>query len=357
MGFAMRGSLLQRDPKIERRMPMKAAKIRYRLLAAAAAVTAALGILMGTTFAWQSISQEALNEASDVVNPGGRLHDDFDGKNKDVYVENFAEEPIYARIRLTEYFEVGRGAGANLEAEGRSGFEVVTSGAVYGDRDSYPVHYFHKDNLTSPYWLWHTGGSTVYMPTFNKNKDSILADINGTLEGLDGKVTASVTDDRYSDYVTYAAGDRRTATEVYDTDANSLDEGADATENVNIALVTATHTARNTGSGSLISMDAWLARLDAGEDTGGFWVYDEDGWVYWSEPVQPGTATGLLLDGIELAQVMDDSWFYVINVTAQFITADDIGISDSTGFYDPEQGTAPTAQALRLLSAIGVQVE
>lgn len=26
-------------------------------------------------------------------------------------------------------------------------------------------------------------GSTVYMPTFNKNKDSLSADINGTLEG------------------------------------------------------------------------------------------------------------------------------------------------------------------------------
>ena len=342
---------------------MKTAKTRYRLLAAAAAVTAALGILSGSTFAWQSISQEAMNEASDIINPGGRLHDDFDGKNKDVYVENFADEPIYARIRLTEYFEVGRTAGANLEAEDRPGVEVITSGAVYRDRDSYIVHYFHRENLTSPYWTWHTGGSTVYMPTFNKNKDSILADINGTLEGPDGKVTASITDDRYQDYVAYAPGDQLAGTEVYDIDANSQDEGGDAVENVHVATANATHTAQYTGSGSLIGMDDWLAMVeydDEGNVTsapGGYWVYDSDGWVYWSAPILPGTATGLLLDGIELAQVMDDSRFYVINVTGQFITADDIGINDNTGYYDLEQGSEPTAQALRLLSAIGVQVE
>jgi len=31
---------------------------------------------------------------------GGRLHDDFNGANKNIYVENFADEPILARIRL-----------------------------------------------------------------------------------------------------------------------------------------------------------------------------------------------------------------------------------------------------------------
>lgn len=336
---------------------MKTTKIRYRLLAAAAAVTAALGILSGGTLAWQSISQTALNEASDVVNPGGRLHDDFNGENKDVYVENFAEEPIYARIRLTEYFEVGREAGFHLEDENRTGFEVITAGATYGKAENYNIHYFHMENLTSPYWNWQTGGQTVYMPTFNMNKDSIQADINGTLEGMDGVVTASITDDRYSDYVVYTVGDTLTDTEEHDVDTNSQDEGEEAVENVNTVKVDATHTAQATGTGTLISMEKWLAKLDSGEDTGDFWVYDDDGWVYWSEPILPNTATGLLLDGIELKRVMDDSWFYIINVTAQFITADDVGQSDNTGFFDPEQGSAPTENALRLLSEIGVQVE
>ena len=41
------------------------------------AVATAAALLLGGTFAWQSISQTALNEASDVINPGGRLHNDL----------------------------------------------------------------------------------------------------------------------------------------------------------------------------------------------------------------------------------------------------------------------------------------
>ncbi|MBC8545221.1 hypothetical protein, partial [Bianquea renquensis] len=89
------------------------------------AVVAAAVILLTGTFAWQSISQTALNEVAETyVNPGGRLHDDFNGVNKDVYVENFmsADEaggvPIYARVRLDEYLETGRGAGIKDGMEG-----------------------------------------------------------------------------------------------------------------------------------------------------------------------------------------------------------------------------------------------
>jgi len=40
----------------------------------------------------------------DEVNPGGRLHDDFNGTDdKNIYVENFGTQPIFARIMLKEY--------------------------------------------------------------------------------------------------------------------------------------------------------------------------------------------------------------------------------------------------------------
>ena len=54
---------------------------------------------------------------------------------------------------------------------------------------------------------------------------------------------------------------------------------------------------------------------------------------------------------------MDESWYYSIDVTAQFITADDLGLKDdpATGFYaDPEE--EPTDNAVALLKAIGVDV-
>ena len=95
----------------------------------------------------------------------------------------------------------------------------------------------------------------------------------------------------------------------------------------------------------------------AQDDEPAYWVYDTDGWVYYSKPIQPHTATGLLLSGIELNEVMDDSWYYAIQVTGQFITADDIGsMEDGTGFYDTAKGSIPTDNALKLLEHIGVEV-
>ena len=61
---------------------------KKKIAASAVEVGTAAVLALGGTFAWQSISQEALNEAMDTINPGGRLHDDFNGQNKDVYVEN-----------------------------------------------------------------------------------------------------------------------------------------------------------------------------------------------------------------------------------------------------------------------------
>ena len=59
--------------------------------ATVATLGVAATVLLTGTYAWQSLNQEALNEASAVVNPGGRLHDDFDYNNdiKRIYVENF----------------------------------------------------------------------------------------------------------------------------------------------------------------------------------------------------------------------------------------------------------------------------
>ena len=64
------------------------------------------------------------------------------------------------------------------------------------------------------------GGQTVYMPTFNKNKDSLAADINGTYEG-----TAKGDDTHYDDYHAYQARcSRKPRTLIYDNDDNTIDE-------------------------------------------------------------------------------------------------------------------------------------
>lgn len=334
---------------------------RKKLTATTAAVIAAMAVLLCGTLAWQSTEQTALNEASDIVNPGGRLHDDFDGQNKDIYVENFADEPIFARIQLGEFLALTNNKGI---AGAERTHVLIGSEDANGQR-TYVPHLFGADNAADAYWTWETGGSTVYMPTFNRNKDSLAADVNGTYLGPDGEVWDGPDDDRYEDYHLYTEGETEENFEIYDADANATDEVGDDFEHLTdykaaghiLLTEKVAHTARRTESAQLMAMADWLAMVDAdgGYDRtkhSGYWVYDTDGWCYWSAAIQPDTATGLLLDEIRLSAVMDDSWYYAINVMAQFVTADDIGKNDGSGFYDPAGGTAPTADAEALLEYV-----
>ena len=332
-----------------------------KVVTSAVAVAAAAVMLLGGTLAWQSTNQVALNEASDVINPGGRLHDDFDGENKDVYVENFADEEIFARIRLEEYFEIIANYGSDAaKSDVRLGsknddgsfnydlfnnYESISdTGALAAGVTGAYDDTAEEGNDGYSYWTWQTGGSTVFMPTFNKNKDSLAADINGYYQMGKG-VISSQDEDQYYDMVEYADGEELTANAVYDADANDIEDDG-------ITEVEETHIAKETPYGTLISMQQWI---DNGSVATPSWVYDSDGWVYWAQAIQPGDATALLLDGIELNQVMDDTWYYAINVVAQFVTADDLGNTNGTGFYDTSKGNAPSAEALELLKAIGVQ--
>ena len=318
---------------------------RKKQLSAVIAAVLVVVIAMTGTYAWRSISQTALNEAAAGSNPGGRLHDDFDGRNKDIYVENFSDtDYIFARIQLREYMETGKDAGLDKNNPARDAVPVL-AGTDINNTATWTVHtpgashsFFH-----STYWKWTMGGSTVYMPTFNKNKDSLAADINGTFAGPDGD--PATENDRYGDYVDYILGQQKTDDAVYDADEDEDDEGAAAVEGVDILTQEETHTAKQTQSATVLTMAEWKAM---GAPVGKYWVYDTDGWAYWAEAIEPGEATGLLLDGIELQKRLSD-WYYAIHVTGQFATGDDIGNKgDGTGFF--QDGV--TDDAFLLLSRI-----
>ena len=336
---------------------MAAGKAKQRKAASAVtAVAAAAAILLTGTFAWQSISQTALNETTGkIVNPGGRLHDDFNGSNKDVYVENFSSYddggvPIFARVRLDEYMEIGRGAGLKAGGTGTNEATPVVAGTDINDVSTWTPHVpgtsitegaegdFHS------YWNWTVGGETVFMPTFNRNKDSLKADINGTFAGPDGD--PATKEDRYGDYVTYTAGQQITADATYDADDNDTDEGDTGVLDVNYTLKNEAHTAKATQMANVLTMAEWKAQ---GSKVGPYWVYDTDGWAYWAQPILPGEATGLLLDGIELKEVIQDDWYYGINVVGQFSDGGDWGEAEGNGFYT-DAASAPSADALALLN-------
>ena len=51
-------------------------------LSAVAAAALTVAVALTGTYAWQSISQKAKNVVVSEGNPGGRLHDDFNGQNR-----------------------------------------------------------------------------------------------------------------------------------------------------------------------------------------------------------------------------------------------------------------------------------
>ncbi len=323
---------------------------KKKLTSSIIAVALCILLLLTGTFAWQSISQTALNEAAGAVNPGGRLHDDFNGTNKDVYVENYTKPgegvPIFARVRLDEYMEIGDGAGLKT---GDTGYESkaaksVVGGANINDVSTWKTHIPGAgDDTFHEYFEWDMGGSTIYMPTFNMNADSLKADINGTYEG-----TTPDDDIHYDDYHAYTLNEEKTGDEVYDIDTDTEDE-AQPVEDTDIDTVAdQTHTAKNTLTSQVMTMEEWIK---AGSNPGTYWVYDTDGWAYWAQAIEPGTATGLLLDGIKQIKDTGDDWYYGINVVGQFATMGDWGSEgDNDGFFGPTAGEAPTDNALFLLN-------
>lgn len=358
---------------------------RKTVTAVIAVVMCAL-IIFGGTFAWQSIQQEAINEVKAVVNPGGRLHDDFNDIteelnadtmtfDKNVFAENFTTYAsngvqIYARIRLDEYMELGTGAG-DLNAANRD-VKSVVHGATLDNKTSWTPHI--PNNTNDPfheYWNWDVSdvedankGQVIYMPTFNKNKDSLEADINGTFEA------------GFEDYIDYSAEVNKTDSNkaIYDADNDdgtdelvrdgySADAVIDGTQtlpeqyNQHVTLEDETHTAKETLNAYVITMEDWL-KLPAEQQKGDFWVWDSDGWAYWANAISPETATGTLLEGISRTKtVINDDWYYAINVVGQFITKDNLGKEDGTGFYATNAGKTPSSNALKLLNAIGVEVD
>ncbi len=355
---------IKKEEKNVKTESQKNKKARASILAALLAIA----LLLTGTFAWRSMSQKAINEYVDARNPGGRVHDDFNGlKNKDIYVENFTDvedgAPVFARVKLLEYMEIGTDAGMKRDDPNRKATSLVP-GAYINQHDTWQVYIPGAENdKFREYWDWTMGGQTTYLPTFNKNKDSLSVDVNGTYVGPNGEFDDI---DPYKDYQEYEAGTAYPGTEYYDADDNDDDEyikdgvgGPDGNGGVldtNYSIkADVEHVALKTLNGQgIISMADWKA---AGSPICNKWVYDTDGWFYWPEPILPQTATGLLLDKVDQRKSAGERSYYAIEVVGQFSngaggTEDDkwgdSSIDDDTdpnkGFY--ADGFSEDAKAL-----------
>lgn len=315
----------------------------------------AIALLVSGTFAWQAFSQMALNESSHVTtvlfNTGGRLHDDYDGINKDVYVENYADvedgADIFARIRLDEFFEYGEGAGSTNPTDVtlvRGDIQNVET-PYLGQLDTWDTYDFGslpavgEDENIRTFRDFDFGGSTIYMPTFNKNNNSLDSDINGTYAGPDGDRTTDY--DRYADFDVYTDREQSQPTDVlYANPDDEYDE---------LIFPSQIHTAQKTLNAQVLSMEKWIKD---GSLIGNYWVYDVDGWAYWASPIAPQTATGLLIDEILITEELEGEWYYGVNVINQSAT-----IEGWNNFREVMDESDITDAGLYLMELVGAMSE
>ncbi|MFV0396312.1 MAG: hypothetical protein ACK5LC_18330 [Coprobacillaceae bacterium] len=248
----------------------------------------ALALFLTGTFAWSSISQRATNELEMLgLTHGGRVHDDFDSENKDVYAENFGTSELYVRIKLTEYMEIDGTA--------------LVSGTSKTDKTTWIPNVLGIDSVFSGYVEWTLGGKKTYMPTFNTDKESLETDVTGIAIDDESGTTNPNPDLGDGTHNYWTLGEQYT----------------DPVSNV-------TNIAKDTLSpelGGYMTMTEWL---NNNKPTGNFWVIDIDGWAYWANALAPKEATSLLLDSITMVHEPSTEWYYAINVIGEFATANDI---------------------------------
>jgi|GEM_PF-3717962 len=329
-----------------------------RLVSAALACAIAVALLAGGTLAWTTFSQMAQNmtlvDGLDDSLIGARLRDDFDGANKDVYVENFGTQPVFIRVSLYEFAERGPEAG-DFANPGRDATPFIST-ANFDDVSTWRRHTHAtatdptgNTDATNPfreYWQWGMGGSKIYTPTFNRDQDCLRSDITGpstwAAANASDEYQAMVRDPQNHTTPAFnwnlpgtqnqwTAGQNTTGVAQFTGGENaSVQQSARAT----LTPSQTCNTALPAEFPGVVTMAWWLAN---GEPNGDFWVMDTDGWFYWASPLMPeenytvhndrrlpSTATSLLLDYIALQGASTEMMFYVIHVNMQATSLDDL---------------------------------
>jgi len=266
-----------------------------RKIAAGLTAGSLSAIIITGTLAWTSMNSQITNvwfgkgQASEA---GGTLHDDHtdSGANKDVYVENWGNENLFVRVRLAEYMELGTGAGILSESKDQSNVPVPNpqnhAVSVAGRQDVVDIPdtwQIHIPDSADPaactsaadfhhYWNWDMGGSKFYYPAPENSRQIKGYVDSGSPEGLS---------------------------------AVSVNSGGVK--------------AKQTLNATVMTMAQWKA---GGSQIGPYWVMDTDGWSYWAAPLEPGSATGLLVNNVTLRTQPDQDYYYGINVIAQMATKD-----------------------------------
>ena len=285
--------------------------------------------LIGGTMAFQAFNQQAINDRENTiqVNVGGRVHDYYnrDTENKDVFVENYGERPIMARIRLSEFLEYQRGD---------EDFTPLVAGSERGNLATWITWIPSANNInqradtgnSSAFnryaqltFGWSREGETApwYMPTFNHDNLDLRTAAAG--HARDYIAGAGATDGT-TDGTTHP-GD---GTDAYWSENDTFDNSAGIWPGVTLENEAAQNLRQQRAP---MTIEQWSNLLPY-QQIGDFWVVDHTtGWAYWASLLEPGKASSYLLDAAELTEAIEDtvfngSYYYGIHVDSQLISPD-----------------------------------
>ncbi|WP_285015363.1 hypothetical protein [Lactococcus garvieae] len=285
--------------------------------------------LIGGTMAFQAFNQQAINDRENTVqvNVGGRVHDYYnrDTENKDVFVENYGERPIMARIRLSEFLEYQRG---------EEDFTPLVPGSERNNLATWITWIPSANNInqradtgnSSAFnryaqltFGWSREGETApwYMPTFNHDNLDLRTAAAGHARDY---IAGSGATDGTTDGATHP-GD---GTDAYWSSGDTFDNSAGIWPGETVTHQAAQNLHQQRAP---MTIEQW-SNLDPYQQIGDFWVVDHTtGWAYWASLLEPGKASSYLLDAAELTDAIEDtvfngSYYYGIHVDSQLISPD-----------------------------------
>ena len=290
-------------------------------------------MLVGGTFAFRSFEQQAINdrEREHNVNVGERVHDYYnrDTENKDVFIENYGERPIMARIRLSEFLETRQRnednftplvSGTSRENVG-SWTRWIPSATDINDRaNNNASNAFDRYSQLS--FGWSREGQTApwYLPTFNHdNLDQRTAAAGHARDWIAG---GGATDGS-TDGTTHPGE----GTDGFWSSGTSYTNGSQSTTWPGSATGTRTTAQNLEQERAPMTISQWNA-LPNEDKIGNFWVIDQQtGWAYWANRLEPGEATSYLLDAAVMTDAIEETVFngfsyYAINVESELVSPD-----------------------------------
>ena len=284
-----------------------------KTLSGVTAVACALAVLLTGTFAWQA-STSAINPFSgikEVKAAAANLHDNFNAKtgDKDVFVENTGINPVYVRVKLQEVLDKTQ----------------ATAPA-------------------NPQWVTHIPGTTVEKCNHADGYHSAFGSSFGWQMGGASKTYNSITGT--TEWASNVAREERDKLV-----ADSLGD----TQTANKADTKGTGTGKTLPATTVISMAEYMDKTVADKVAFVGWVYDTDGYAYWSQQLLPGEATGLLLDRVSMPT--DETYYYAINVIMEYVDETDLpawldGALIKEGSMQGQRTDKATYKANNLLSRI-----